>query len=92
MCNRYVDGLATWAPDDPDFYRQRAALVAETATPRRRSSHDDEQVNRRVTRLRVIVMAMTHTRLAAWLLYSSSDSYRSPRRNGRSGAGPLATE
>jgi hypothetical protein len=23
-----VDGLATWAPDDPDFYRQRAALVA----------------------------------------------------------------
>jgi uncharacterized peroxidase-related enzyme len=41
MCNRYVDGLATWAPIDPDFYRQRAALVAEhgyavsavTATP-----------------------------------------------------------
>jgi hypothetical protein len=29
MCNRYVDGLATWAPDDPGFYRQRAALVAE---------------------------------------------------------------
>lgn len=29
MCNRYVDGLATWAPDDPDFYRQRAAIVAE---------------------------------------------------------------
>ncbi len=28
MCNRYVDGLATSAPDDPDFYRQRAALVA----------------------------------------------------------------
>ena len=28
MCNRYVDGLATWAPDDPDFYRRRAALVA----------------------------------------------------------------
>jgi uncharacterized peroxidase-related enzyme len=28
MCNRYVDGLATWAPNDPDFYRQRAALVA----------------------------------------------------------------
>jgi uncharacterized peroxidase-related enzyme len=23
MCNRYVDGLATWAPDDPDFYRPR---------------------------------------------------------------------
>jgi len=29
MCNRYVDGLATWAPDDPDFYRQRAAFIAE---------------------------------------------------------------
>ena len=29
MCNRYVDGLATWAPDDPDFYRTRAAIVAE---------------------------------------------------------------
>jgi uncharacterized peroxidase-related enzyme len=29
MCNRYVDGLATWAPDDPDFYRRRAAVVAE---------------------------------------------------------------
>jgi uncharacterized peroxidase-related enzyme len=28
MCNRYVDGLATWAPDDPEFYRRRAALVA----------------------------------------------------------------
>jgi uncharacterized peroxidase-related enzyme len=28
MCNRYVDGLATWAPDNPEFYRQRAALVA----------------------------------------------------------------
>jgi uncharacterized peroxidase-related enzyme len=29
MCNRYVDGLATWAPEDPDFYRKRAALVAQ---------------------------------------------------------------
>src|SRR5262252_2526291 len=29
MCNRYVDGLATWAPDDPEFYRQRAAFIAE---------------------------------------------------------------
>jgi len=28
LCNRYVDGLATWTPSDPDFYRQRAALVA----------------------------------------------------------------
>jgi uncharacterized peroxidase-related enzyme len=29
LCNRYVDGLATWTPQDPDFYRQRAAIVAE---------------------------------------------------------------
>lgn len=29
LCNRYVDGLATWTPDDADFYRQRAAIVAE---------------------------------------------------------------
>ena len=29
LCNRYVDGLATWAPDEPDFYRQRAKIVAE---------------------------------------------------------------
>lgn len=29
LCNRYVDGLATWAPEDGDFYRQRAALIAE---------------------------------------------------------------
>jgi len=28
MCNRYVDGLATWAPHDADTYRQRAAAVA----------------------------------------------------------------
>ena len=29
MCNRYVDGLATWAPTDPEFYRKRAAIVAK---------------------------------------------------------------
>jgi uncharacterized peroxidase-related enzyme len=29
MYNRYVDGLATWAPSDPAAYRQRAAHVAE---------------------------------------------------------------
>jgi uncharacterized peroxidase-related enzyme len=29
LCNRYVDGLATWTPTDLDFYRQRAAIVAE---------------------------------------------------------------
>ncbi len=27
MYNRYVDGLATWAPTDPEGYRQRAAVV-----------------------------------------------------------------
>jgi uncharacterized peroxidase-related enzyme len=29
MYNRYVDGLATWAPDDPASYRERAALVGQ---------------------------------------------------------------
>ncbi len=29
MFNRYVDGLATWMPDDPALFRQRAALVSE---------------------------------------------------------------
>lgn len=28
MCNRYVDGLATWAPENPEFYRQRGAKIA----------------------------------------------------------------
>lgn len=28
MYNRYVDGLATWAPPDPAAYRQRAGKVA----------------------------------------------------------------
>lgn len=28
MFNRYVDGLGTWAPADPDVYRQRAPLTA----------------------------------------------------------------
>jgi len=28
MCNRYVDGLATWMPEEPEFYRQRAAMIA----------------------------------------------------------------
>jgi len=28
MYNRYVDGLATWAPSDPEGYRTRAADVA----------------------------------------------------------------
>jgi uncharacterized peroxidase-related enzyme len=29
LCNRNVDGLATWAPQDPDFYRKRAALIVD---------------------------------------------------------------
>jgi len=29
MYNRYVDGLATWAPPDPAAYRERAARVAQ---------------------------------------------------------------
>jgi uncharacterized peroxidase-related enzyme len=28
MFNRYVDGLATWAPQDPEIYRQRASQLA----------------------------------------------------------------
>jgi len=29
MYNRYVDGLATWTPENSEGYRQRAAYVAE---------------------------------------------------------------
>jgi uncharacterized peroxidase-related enzyme len=29
MYNRYVDGLGTWAPDDPESYKGRATMVAE---------------------------------------------------------------
>src|SRR5271155_923499 len=29
MCNRYVDGLGTWAPEDPGIYRERAARIVE---------------------------------------------------------------
>ena len=29
MYNRYVDGLGSWAPADPEVYKQRAAAVAE---------------------------------------------------------------
>ena len=28
MCNRYVDGLATWAPEGPEYYQERAPKVA----------------------------------------------------------------
>ena len=29
MFNRYVDGLATWAPEEPESYRARASTIAE---------------------------------------------------------------
>jgi uncharacterized peroxidase-related enzyme len=29
MCNRYVDGLATWAPEGTEYYRERAPKVAQ---------------------------------------------------------------
>jgi len=29
MCNRYVDGLGTWAPEDLDIYRGRAEEIVE---------------------------------------------------------------
>ncbi len=29
MYNRYVDGLATWAPTDADSYRQAGARLAK---------------------------------------------------------------
>lgn len=29
MCNRYVDGLGTWAPQDLDIYRDRAVGIVE---------------------------------------------------------------
>ena len=29
MCNRYVDGLATWAPTEMNIYRARAAEIVE---------------------------------------------------------------
>jgi hypothetical protein len=29
MYNRYVDGLATWAPADPALYRERGKYLAE---------------------------------------------------------------
>jgi hypothetical protein len=29
MFNRYVDGLATWAPENPELYKFRATKIAE---------------------------------------------------------------
>jgi len=28
LANRYVDGLATWQPDDPEMYRARGSKTA----------------------------------------------------------------
>jgi uncharacterized peroxidase-related enzyme len=53
LCNRYVDGLATWAPEDPGFYRQRAAIVAThgytaaTVIPTEVRRHDTEVAHAR---------------------------------------------
>lgn len=33
MFNRYVDGLATWAPEDPEFYRERGKHLAQHGYP-----------------------------------------------------------
>jgi len=48
MFNRYVDGLGTWAPTDPEGYRARASFVAEhgyaavlPAVSRPAAGHDD---------------------------------------------------
>jgi uncharacterized peroxidase-related enzyme len=29
MMNRYVDGLAAWTPTDPEYYRERGAMMAK---------------------------------------------------------------
>ncbi|MGB6199216.1 MAG: peroxidase-related enzyme [Candidatus Acidiferrales bacterium] len=29
MCNRYVDGLATWAPTEPEMYRENGKRLAQ---------------------------------------------------------------
>ena len=31
MYNRYVDGLATWAPQDPELYRRQGARLGSSA-------------------------------------------------------------
>jgi uncharacterized peroxidase-related enzyme len=36
MFNRYVDGLATWQPHDPDFYREAGRKTAELGYVNRR--------------------------------------------------------
>jgi Uncharacterized conserved protein len=41
MFNRYVDGLATWAPQDPNFYRERGEHLARhgySAPPRQNAA------------------------------------------------------
>jgi uncharacterized peroxidase-related enzyme len=46
LFNRYVDGLATFTPDDPQFYRERGALIAEkgyeTPSPAYRAAPEEE--------------------------------------------------
>ena len=34
MFNRYVDGLDTWAPTDPEVYRQIGQMLADTGYTR----------------------------------------------------------
>ena len=62
LCNRYVDGLATWAPRNPEFYRQRAAMMART---RVRGRHDTGSGGRhtvtRPPRLPANVFTDSHT-------------------------------
>jgi hypothetical protein len=36
MFNRYVDGLGTWQPDDPAFYREAGRLTADLGYVNRR--------------------------------------------------------
>jgi len=45
MYNRYVDGLATWAPTDPELYRENGKRLAEVgyvhSTDRLRTSQKE---------------------------------------------------
>ena len=43
MFNRYVDGLATWAPEDPDVYSEMGRRMAEQGYARRFSQVVSEQ-------------------------------------------------
>jgi len=39
MFNRYVDGLATWAPEDSAMYRENARRLAQQGYVRSTESH-----------------------------------------------------